>query len=46
MMKQRSADAAPLAAGQHVSMTDQIDVAHRLDAHHTDQFALSPQRVA
>src|SRR5260370_2729334 len=41
MMKQRGADAAPLAAGQDVGVTDQIDVAHRLDAHHTDQFALS-----
>src|SRR5258708_5108118 len=41
MMKKRGADAAPLAAGQDVGVTDQIDVAHRLDAHHTDQFALS-----
>src|SRR5258708_32622576 len=41
MMEQRGADAAPLAAGQDVGVTDQIDVAHRLDTHHTDQFALS-----
>src|SRR5258708_19546049 len=41
MMKQGGTDAAPLAAGQDVGVTDQIDVAHRLDAHHADQFALS-----
>jgi hypothetical protein len=41
MIEQCGADAAPLAAGQDVGVTDQIHVAHRLDAHHTDQFAFS-----
>src|SRR5580700_5509517 len=41
MMKQRGTDASPLAAGQDVGVADQIEVAHGLDAHHTNQFALS-----
>src|SRR5262249_13863224 len=37
MLEQSTAHTAPLAAWQDVSMTNEIDIAHRLDAHHPGQ---------
>ena len=47
MPEQSAADAAPLAARQDVSVTNEIDVAHRLEAHHACQLAvllIAPER--
>jgi hypothetical protein len=40
MPKQSAANAAPLAARQDISVTNEIDVAHRLEAHHACQPAV------
>jgi len=37
MLQQGGADAVPLMRGKHIGVADQIDVAHRLDAHDADQ---------
>src|SRR5262249_16928843 len=40
MTNQRTTNAALLAARQDVSMTNEVDVAHRLEAHHAHQHAV------
>ena len=47
--EQCAANAALLIAGQYVSVTNEIDVAHRLKSHHADEPALlliAPERYA
>jgi hypothetical protein len=40
MSEQPAADAAPLTGGKDIGVTDQIDIAHRLDAHDPDEDAV------
>src|SRR5205823_4632793 len=40
MPQECAADAVALLGWSDVRMTDQVDVVHRLDAHHADEFAV------